>query len=460
MMRFLPLTIRQRLPLYISASALLILLLEGYFIYEYSVQFCEREFRGRIQERLVEIDSAIARDRSYPFTAISALPPGNLPDEKILYAADPRQIVLPNGERLLPQLVDTMQFHRCDYCFAHVGQRDYGIRHDPATHHTLVVSAIDRYGQSKLRNLRTGIISGILLGVLLLALASWFWVKKMLQPVADKIKKARAIGAKSLSLRLNVKNNQDELDQLALTFNEMLDRIEHGFRTHQQFIRNASHEMRTPLTAITAEADLALQQIRSPESYQRALENVRARAENLNELVAQLLLMAKVEASSTSADQLCATDDVLLLALRTLQFKYPKASQHVKLSIEATDASQFLVRCDPVILQAAFFNLLDNAVKYGDDQAVTVRLFPQGQSVCLEVVDHGVGIDPDELGHLFEPFYRSPNNQHLPGSGIGLSLVKSIAEKYGGSIRLQSEPGRGTTVWLVLPSGTPAQQKI
>ncbi len=459
-MQLLHLTIRQRLPLFISISALLILLLEGYFIYEYSVRFCEREFRGRIQERLVEADSMIARDRLHPFTAISTLPPGNLPDEKIFYAADPRQIVLPNGDRLLPQVVDTAQFHLCDYCFAHVDQRDYGIRHDSASHHTLVVSAIDRYGQSKLQNLRNGIISGILFGVLLLALVSWFWVKKMLQPVADKIRKARAIGAKSLNLRLNVKNNYDELGQLALTFNEMLDRIEHGFRTHQQFIRNASHEMRTPLTAITAEADLALQQSRSPESYQRALENVRARAENLNDLVAQLLLMAKVETSSTSADQLCATDDVLLLALRALQFKYPKASQQVKLGIEATDASQFLVRCDPAILQACFFNLLDNAFKYGNDQTVSVRLFPQGQSVCLEVVDQGVGIDPDEMGQMFEPFYRSPNNQHLPGSGIGLSLVKSIAEKYGGSIRVQSESGRGTTAWLVLPSGIPEQRKI
>ncbi len=459
-MSFLQLTIRQRLPLFISISALLILILQGYFVYEYSVRFCEQEFRDRIQERLAEADSLIARDRLHPFTAISALPPGNLPDEKILYAADPRQIVLPNGEQLLQQVVNATQFYRCDFCFAHVGQRDYGIRHDSASHHTLVVSAIDRYGQSKLRNLRSGIISGILLGVLLLAFASWFWVKKMLQPVADQISKARTIGAKSLGLRLNVQNNYDELGQLAFTFNKMLDRIEQGFRVQQQFIRNASHEMRTPLTAITAEADLALQQTRSPENYQRALENIRARAENLNDLVAQLLFMAKVEISNASVDQHCATDDVLLLALRALQFKYPKASQHIKLSIEATDASQFLVRCDPAILQTAFFNLLDNAVKYGNDQAVTVRLFRLGNAVQLEIVDQGIGIDPDDMDHLFEPFYRSPKNQHLSGSGIGLSLVKSIAEKYGGSIHLQSGPGQKTTVQFALPSAASAQKTI
>jgi len=445
------LTIRQRLPLFISISALLILLLEGFFIYEFSVRFCEQEFRGRIQKRLSEADSVIALDRQYPYTAIIGLPPGELPDEKISYATDPRQIVLPNGERMLPQMMDTTDFDHCTYCFAHVGQRDYGIRHDSATHHTLVVSAIDRYGQSKIRNLRTGIICGILFGVLLLTLASWFWVKKMLQPVADKISKARAIGSKSLNLRLEVKNNYDELGQLALTFNEMLARIEQGFRTQQQFIRNASHEMRTPLTAITAEADLALQQTRSIEHYQLALKNVREQAGNLSELVAQLLLMAKVEANSRLTSEQCAADEALLLAFRALLLKYPKAGQNVRLALEAPEASQFLVRCDPHILQTAFFNLLDNAVKYGNEQTILVRLFPLCQSVCLEVVDHGMGIDSIELKHLFEPFYRSKHIKHLPGIGIGLSLVKSIAEKYGGSISLKSEPGKGTSACFTLP---------
>lgn len=449
-MRILPLTIRQRLPLFISLSALLILLLEGYFIYEYSVRFCEQEFRERIQERLAEADSMIARDRLHPFTAISALPPSSLPDEKILYVADTRQIVLPNGERL----VDTSQFHRCDYCFAHVGQRDYGIRHDSATHHTLVVSAIDRYGQSKLRNLRQGIVSGILLGVLLLALASWFWVKAMLQPIADKIRKARTIGTKSLNLRLNVKNDYDELGQLALTFNEMLERIEHGFRTQQQFIRNASHEMRTPLTAIAAEADLALQQSRSPEDYRQALRKVRESTENLNELMTQLLLLAKVESKGNWADQPSAADEALLAAFRSLQVKYPGTGQQVQLELQAPDAAQFLVRCDPAMLQAAFFNLLDNAVKYGKEQPVAVRLFLEGQSVCLEVADQGMGIAHHEVGHLFEPFYRSQRSSHLPGSGVGLSLVKSIAEKYGGSIHIASELDRGTTAKLILPRAT------
>ncbi len=445
------LTIRQRLPLLISISALLILLFVGCFIYVFSERFYEQEFKRRIQARLAEADSLIALDQSHPFTVISNLPAGELTDEKIFYATDPRLIILPDGTVPLSQVVDTTKFDLLPYFFAHVDQRDYGIRHNAATHHTLVVSAVDRYGQTNIRNLRNGIIAGILFGVVLLALASWFWVRKMLQPIANKIAKARAIGTKSLNLRLDVKNNHDELGLLALTFNEMLERIEQGFRTQQQFIRNASHEIRTPLTAIMAEADLALQQSRTPEDYKNALENVSTQAEKLNELVSKLLLLAKVEGNTRFPDQACAPDEALMIAFRALQSKYPTASQSVNLRLELPDTHQLLIRCDPDIVEIAFFNLLDNAVKYGKGNLVRVRLSLLDQMVCLEVVDQGVGIAPADMEHLYKPFYRGKDNSHLPGSGIGLSLVKTIAEKYGGSIQIESEPRHGTTVTLSFP---------
>jgi signal transduction histidine kinase len=448
-MKFPLLTMRERLTLVISFSALLILLLEGYFIYSYSVRFCEQEFRERLQERLALADSIIAKDRAHPFTAIGEIPPGYLPDEKILYFTDPRQIALPNGANPFLSAVDTTQFHKCIICFAHIGRRDYGIRHDPASHHTLVISAVDRYGQTKIQNLRNAILSGIALGVLLLTLVSWFWIKKMLQPIADKIKKARAIGTKSLNLRLEVKNNYDELGQLALTFNAMLERIEQGFRTQQEFIRNASHEMRTPLTAITAEADLALQQTRDPEHYRQALENIRRQAENLNHLVSQLLILAKVDAAAVA--QPCAADEALLSAMQMLKSGYPEAGQRTHIQIDASQSSDLQVACDPAILQTAYFNLLENAIKYGNNRAVRVRLFLLDKAVCLEVEDKGAGIDPKEMERLFEPFYRSDKNRALRGSGIGLSLVKSVADQYGGHVRMDSQLGIGTTVHLRMP---------
>jgi two-component system, OmpR family, sensor histidine kinase ArlS len=450
-MQILRTTIRQRLTIFISISALVILLLEGYFIYRFYVNFCEQEFKSRIQERLILADSVIALDRSHPYEALTRLPPGNLPDEQFFYAANPEQILQLKNDGIVIQSLDTALFNTCKFCFLHLGQREYGFHTDSISHHTLVLSAVDQYGESKIHTLRNGVIMGVIFGILILMLISWFWIQRMLQPIADKIQKARTIGAKSLDLRLIVKNNYDELGQLAITFNEMLDRIEQGFRVQQEFIRNASHEMRTPLTAITAEVDLAQKQNSSQESAQKALENIKTRAENLNEMVTQLLLMAKIETDNiTKSPSFCAADEVLLQTIKMLQSKYPNAKQQIRLEIDSSDAAQFMVGCDAIMLQAAYFNLLDNAVKYGKEAPIFIHLHLLNKKVVLSVKDQGIGIPKHEMEHLFKPFYRI-NRHQTTGSGIGLTLTKSIAEKYGGNVQLTSELKEGTTATFSLP---------
>jgi len=161
--------------------------------------------------------------------------------------------------------------------------------------------------------------------------------------------------------------------------------------------------------------------------------------------------MAKVESGGNYLDRLCAADETLLQVLKTLQNKYPAATHILQLQIEATDTAEFMVYCDPLILQAAYINLLDNALKYGNEKPISVRLFLKDKSVGLEVKDQGDGIAAEDMEHLFKPFYRSKQQQQIPGVGIGLSLVKSIAEKYKGNVSIHSEPGHGVTVRFFLP---------
>jgi len=450
-MKGLPLTIRQRLTLVISFSALLILVLEGWYIYDYSVKFYESEFRQRLEERLFLADSLLARDSLHPFNAISKIPPGYLPDEKIIYLSKLGNSPFPINDNFLPEALDTTRFHSNSTYFEHIGQRDFCIQHDPETHETLVVSAVDRYGYTKIQNLRNAVLSGIGIGVVLLSLVSWFWVKRMLQPIADKIKKARSIGAKSLNIRLDVKNEHDELGQMGLAFNEMLDRIENAFISQQQFIRSASHEMRTPLTAITAEADLALLKERESDQYRKSLANIRLRAESLSQLTQKLLAMSRLE-SDRLLPQPCAADEVLLSAVKSIRTTYPEDGQRVGINIEASSALNLQVFCDPAMLETAYLNLIDNAVKYGNQKEVLVRLFNEPGMVCLEVTDKGDGIAEQEMEHLFKPFYRSIRHHSQNGSGIGLSLVKSIAKKYGGEVRIWSQVGVGSRVQFDLPA--------
>jgi signal transduction histidine kinase len=140
-----------------------------------------------------------------------------------------------------------------------------------------------------------------------------------------------------------------------------------------------------------------------------------------------------------------------LSAMQMLKSGYPEAGQRTHIQIDASQSSDLQVACDPAILQTAYFNLLENAIKYGNNRAVRVRLFLLDKAVCLEVEDKGAGIDPKEMERLFEPFYRSDKNRALRGSGIGLSLVKSVADQYGGHVRMDSQLGIGTTVHLRMP---------
>ena len=452
MNQYLQLTIRQRLVIFISLSALVVFVLEGYFVYKYSVRFSEIEFRDRLKSRLAEADSLIEKGNEFKIGEVTGLRAENLPNEKIFYTTDTSHFIFPNEAVDISSLVNKAVLDSFNIFFTHVGNRDYGFKLDRSLHKVLVVSAIDRYGQSKMKNLKYALTIGILCAIVFLIFVNSFWIKKLLQPIFDKIKKAKRIGTQSLNLRLNVKNEYDELGQLALTFNEMLDRIEKGFNSQQQFIRNASHEMRTPLTAISGEADLALQRSRTTDQYESTLENIRKKAENLNDLINQLLFMAKVDTNFQLSNNLyCDANEILMNVLETIKIKYPASLQDMMLELADTDPENFTIMGDPAILKAAYYNLIENAVKYGGEQKINIRLYVLDKHVCLQVTDNGDGIEPNELKLLFEPFYRSKKHLNIQGSGIGLSLVKSIAEKHGGSVSIESQHQIGSTVELKMP---------
>jgi two-component system sensor histidine kinase ArlS len=141
-----------------------------------------------------------------------------------------------------------------------------------------------------------------------------------------------------------------------------------------------------------------------------------------------------------------------LSAVKSVKTTYPEGGQLISLNIEAPSALDLQVICDPAMLETAYLNLIENAVKYGNEKEVQVRLFNEVGMVCLEVVDKGDGIAEQEMEHLFKPFYRSIWQHGQRGSGIGLSLVKSIAEKYGGEVRIWSQAGVGSRVQFDLPA--------
>lgn len=449
-MKRLKLTIRARLSLLFAVSAVLILLALSCFIYLFTVDYRQKEFRERMQVRLQEADSLLRKNAAYPFMTLDNLPPGTLPEEAFYYRRPMPVITIPDGDRQL-SLVPLIEIENKRFHFIEKERRSYLLHFDKTLGNVIVLSAVDVFGYTKIRNMKKVLLIGIILGTLAMGFISWYLPRRELRPLSDKIKKARRIGGESLNLRLNVRNDYDELGLLAITFNQMLDRIEKAFAVQKQFTSNAAHELRNPITAISGEAQLALLQNRSTEEYRLALDRIRAKSDELEKLVDRLLVLSKIETRGVEKSEV-RLDEVLLESVASVQSRHPQKANLIRIQITEANGDEYRLHGDAAILQLAVVNVLDNALKYGEEQPVQVSLSLTGQTLRLQISDTGMGVTEEERAKLFELFYRTNGVRHIYGSGIGLPLVKSIVEWHKGQISVESNVPKGMVVSMMFPA--------
>lgn len=286
----------------------------------------------------------------------------------------------------------------------------------------------------------------------LAALVGWLLSNKTQRLVTLMTSQARRISAQHLETRLRVPDTGDQVERLAVTLNEMLERLERGFRQLRQFSAAASHELRTPLTAIRGELEVALRRPRRPEEYQQALRLCLQKAEEMSAMVEELLLLAYTEAG----DRLVEWDPIELRALaeELCATWRPLADQTaIELALEAL--GPVWVQGERRLLERVLANLIDNALKYTPPAGgVTVRLGQDGPRAWVAVRDTGPGIPPEELPQLFDRFFqgRRRSNGGIPSTGLGLGLCRWIVELHRGRIEVSSAPPHGATftVWLPL----------
>jgi signal transduction histidine kinase len=220
-----------------------------------------------------------------------------------------------------------------------------------------------------------------------------------------------------------------------------------------QFVSSVSHELKTPLTAIRMFAEtLSLGRSRTPEAQKEYLDTIVNESERLTRLLNNVLDFTKIEAGR-KAYRLQPTDlsELIHAAARTMQ--YPLSQHGLRLNVEIEEGV-VEVKADRDALEQAILNLLSNAMKYsGDSRDIGLRLATNDGQAVIQVTDHGVGIDPEEQRKIFEKFYRvrSPDNDRITGSGLGLALVDHIVRAHGGQIRVESTPGKGSTFSVCLP---------
>lgn len=242
----------------------------------------------------------------------------------------------------------------------------------------------------------------------------------------------------------------EEVRPLIVAFNDMMARLEENLEAQQRFIADAAHQMRTPLTGLKMQTDLALLE-NDPEQIRLALQRISASAERAGHLINQLLALARAEATS---ERIYAVEpvDLEVLVRDVTQDLFPRAlAKQIDLGLEGADWPQ-LIDGNPVLLRELAKNLIDNAIKYTPRGGhVTVRTFPAEDAISLEVEDTGAGIPEGDRERVFERFYRVLGSGE-DGSGLGLPIVKEIAELHRASVSLSPNPsGVGTLARVIFP---------
>jgi signal transduction histidine kinase len=276
------------------------------------------------------------------------------------------------------------------------------------------------------------------IALLLASVAGYFLAGLSLRPVESMRRRAAAISGESMEQRLPVPRSHDEIERLARTLNEMLERIEEVLRREQQFVADAGHELRTPLALLRTELELALRHGGTPDELEEAIRGAAQEVDRLAQLSDALLLIARTDRARLPLKQEDVDADALL---RTVAERYRWRGE---VAVAASDG--LVVRGDRLRLEQALGNLVDNGLRHGVGKVEVSATAVDGR-VELHVRDEGAGFPPAFADRAFERFSLPGGGRSASGSGLGLSIVKAVAEAHGGSAHIE-----GADVWLSLPA--------
>ncbi|HUI74819.1 MAG TPA: heavy metal sensor histidine kinase [Candidatus Acidoferrum sp.] len=300
------------------------------------------------------------------------------------------------------------------------------------------------------------------LAILLAGIGGYFLARRSLSPVVAMSAKAGRISASNLHERLPVKHEKDELGHLAVSFNQLLDRLDDSFERQKRFVADASHELRTPVAILCGEAEVALSRPdRTLEDYRGSLDVLRAEAAHLKRLVEDLFTLARADAGQYPLSPADFYLDELVTGcchtIRTLAL----AKQ---INITCESPQELLIRADEALLRRMLLNLLDNAIKYTPaGGSVTVRCARGESEYRLSVSDTGCGISPELQPRIFERFFRADRargrGENDGGAGLGLAICRWIAEIHRGRIEFRGSQSEGSTFIVHLPVSSEASAR-
>ncbi|GAA3944966.1 HAMP domain-containing protein [Chitinophaga oryziterrae] len=458
--------IKYKIALSYAISAFVLLNTFAILAYYFSAQSRQAEYLERLEYRARSIANVIIEDDTVKIDLLRKLDKTTFQDlykETIL-------VYNPSYDLLYANLKDTairtsrylLDYIRKNGEFSHERANGelVGVYYTEGSVSVIViVSSFDKYGFQNLQNLKRILIIEIIVAVILLVIIGYFFARNMVQPIDKLVRQVKTINANNLQGNSVDAKGKDEIAQLGANFNTMLQRLSDAFDLQKSFVSNASHELRTPLSAIISQLQVTLSKERTKEVYRDILASVLEDAENLSDLSNGLLQLAQSELNQQKFIFNKVRIDELLLEMGNLiRLKRSPVNDNSRgpkvdirfLKVPEQD-TELICEGNESLLKVLFFNLLDNAFKFSKDNAAHVSIDFFTHNIQVQVTDNGIGILPEELNKIFEPFYRGANAQKTRGHGLGLSICKKIVLLHKGHISVSSIAGKGTTFTVILP---------
>lgn len=452
--------IRTRLTLIFFGIVIIVVSIVSLSIYYFSSEYREQDFYRRLKNRAINTAKLLTGYEEVDVALLQRMErenPANLPEQQVSIFNYKNELLYKGvGESRIP--IDTALLSRIrrsgEIRFRHGSHEALGFLYaDNDDRFTVVAAARDINGLDALKNLRTVLVMTFTASVFIVSVLGWIFSGRVLKPIAKIVEEVDSITEANLDQRLDEGNRKDELGKLAFTFNKMLSRLQRAFFSQKNFIANASHEIKTPITVMAGQIEVTLLQERSPAYYANVLRSVLGGIKGMNRLSTQLLLLAQT--SSGNAERRfnpIHIDDILWSVKDELLKAYPDYTVDIQFAAGIEDKS-LMVQGDEGLLKVVIFNLMENGCKYSNDGRVALIMGSTGDAIRIEFINNSDGITAEELEKIFEPFYRAGSAKKVKGFGIGLPLTKKILELHDGTISVVSVPGATTTFTISIPAG-------
>lgn len=297
---------------------------------------------------------------------------------------------------------------------------------------------------------QVGVLLGVMLafGILASAVIATTVTKRGLRPLAELTSSLQRIGPTHLHERVPPAGWPRELQPLAVAFDEMLERLEESFTRLSQFSADLAHEFRTPIANILGESQVALTRARTPDEYREVIESSVGECERLSAIIDNLLFLARAEAAAGNLQRKLFDGPAAIEKIATF---YETIAEEQCVVITCTGEGE--IYADPMLFSRAVSNLVENALRFTPaDGTIRISIAVRAADSEISVTDTGCGIAAEHIPRVFDRFYRVDPSRSSQGAGLGLALVKSIANLHGGSATVESDVNRGTIVTLTFPN--------